>query len=58
MKIGKKDKGRLNADHFRPHKDSSSLRTCFWAFGINEMLFMKAVQEDTAFEVRGSGSNR
>ena len=56
--MGKKDKGRLNTDHFRPHKDSSWLRTCFWAVGIDEMLFMKAVREDTAFGAFGSGSNR
>ena len=30
----KKDKGRLNANHFRTHKDSSWLRTCFWAVGL------------------------
>ena len=56
--MGKKDKGRLNADHFRPHKDSSWLRTCFWAVGIDEMLFMKAVREDTVFEALGSGTHR
>ena len=54
-KWAKKDKGRLNTDRFHPPKERSWLRTCFWAVEIDEMLFMKAVQEDTVFEAFGSG---
>ena len=57
-RIGKRKIGLLNSDQFFPHKDRSRQKFYFWAVGIDEMLFMKAVREDTVFEALGSGTHR